>query len=770
MLATLLAPGVWLMRRLQLAPKFGLVALAFLVPILVLLFTVAKDRSDILTFTQHEVLGMQQIRTLSALVEPSARWRGNRIGAATGDPVAKESLAKATDEVDQVLKELAKTLSQAGGDPLDLNPGLRKLQSEWDAVKAAPASTPIEAYELGTRWVMAVRLFLEVVTDQSNLSLDPDADSYFLAVAHTNLIPGIIDTMGRVRGIGRYLAANPESRDVELFMAFHNAGALAEEGFDLAERAIAKSAKANPEALKGIEIGTLKRVRTQVLDRHDAEFIWGQAPAAKPDEWFAAYTSGIKELSDLDAQLGQRLDTLLQAREAHLKWALAGAIGTSLLFVTLGVYLLTAYYAASSSAFRALGRRIAQMGSGDLTSPSKLEGTDELAVAGNQLGDAMGDLALLILQVRSSAEEIASSVTQIAIGNQDLSNRGSEMAAVVEQTSASTATLEVTVQENLAIANQADELVQGTASVASKGGAIVSQTVDAMQEITSSSKRIGDIIQVIDSIAFQTNILALNAAVEAARAGEQGRGFAVVAGEVRALAQRSASAAREIKGLIEGSIESVEKGGRFVNQAGETMQEMVASVATVTQLMGDIKRHSGDQAEQIRQLAAAIREVDTSTQQNAALVEETAAAASSLTDRARALAESTSQFRLNELGQGTFSLDAAAMAHGEWKGKLRAAIEKRAQLDVNTISRDDQCALGKWMYGDASGPYKRYASFDRCKGNHAEFHRACGKVALQINKGNYAQAEQMLSSSSEFGQASSTVIRSIEDLKRESGA
>jgi methyl-accepting chemotaxis protein-1 (serine sensor receptor) len=216
----------------------------------------------------------------------------------------------------------------------------------------------------------------------------------------------------------------------------------------------------------------------------------------------------------------------------------------------------------------------------------------------------------------------------------------------VQQTTASTGMLEQTVDHNMTSAREANDLVRGAADLAGRGGEVVQRAVQSMANITASSRRIGDIIQVIDSIAFQTNILALNAAVEAARAGEQGRGFAVVASEVRSLAQRSAEAAKEIKTLITTSIETVNEGEQYVAQAGGSMGEIVAAIQRVAAIVGDISSQSSAQADQIRQLATAIREVDTTTQQNAALVEQTAASATMLEDRAGQLREAAARFRV----------------------------------------------------------------------------------------------------------------------------
>jgi methyl-accepting chemotaxis protein len=266
-------------------------------------------------------------------------------------------------------------------------------------------------------------------------------------------------------------------------------------------------------------------------------------------------------------------------------------------------------------------------------------------------------LAATVSGVRSGADQVATASLEIAHGNQDLSARTENQASALQQTAATMEELGKTVQGNAENARQASQLAEGASQVAVRGGEVVSEVVTTMKGINDSSRRIVDIIGVIDGIAFQTNILALNAAVEAARAGEQGRGFAVVAGEVRNLAHRSADAAKEIKSLISASVERVEQGTALVDRAGQTMQEVVGSIRRVSDIVGEISAASHEQHNGVQQVAQAIGQMDRNTQQNAALVEESAAAAESLKMQAQQLVQAVAVFQLGE-GQGP-----AAMAH-----------------------------------------------------------------------------------------------------------
>ncbi|WP_407273710.1 methyl-accepting chemotaxis protein [Dickeya ananatis] len=290
---------------------------------------------------------------------------------------------------------------------------------------------------------------------------------------------------------------------------------------------------------------------------------------------------------------------------------------------------------------------------GDLTYPITVRGRDEITVVLNTLSHMQESLGRIVTQVRHGAESVRMASGEIAHGNHDLSARTESQASALEQTAASMEQLSATVKQNADNARQANQLAQTASQVAEQGGSVVTQVVETMREINDSAQRIADIISVIDGIAFQTNILALNAAVEAARAGEQGRGFSVVAGEVRALAQRSAESAREIKALISSSVERIENGSTLADKAGSTMHDVVNSIRRVTDIMGEISSASHEQSSGVSQIGDAVVSMERTTQQNAALVEEMAAAAGSLSGQAEELVQAVGVFRLSERAPGS---------------------------------------------------------------------------------------------------------------------
>jgi len=356
------------------------------------------------------------------------------------------------------------------------------------------------------------------------------------------------------------------------------------------------------------------------------------------------YRKLLADFVDMQRQQLDRDAAQIDAIESDSRAQLVLLAVLALVFGLLCAWYLTRGITRPLDTALRAARRVAD---GDLTGVIEARSKDETGQLLQALKDMNGSLARVVGQVRSGTDTIATASSQIAAGNQDLSSRTEEQASSLEETASSMEELTSTVKQNADNARQANQLAVSASSVAEKGGAVVAQVVDTMGSINASSKKIVDIIGVIDGIAFQTNILALNAAVEAARAGEQGRGFAVVASEVRNLAQRSAAAAKEIKALIDDSVGKVETGAELVNQAGATMQEIVDSVKRVTDIMAEITAASAEQTDGIEQVNQAISQMDQVTQQNAALVEEAAAASESMQEQARQLAEVVRMFRLD---------------------------------------------------------------------------------------------------------------------------
>jgi len=327
-----------------------------------------------------------------------------------------------------------------------------------------------------------------------------------------------------------------------------------------------------------------------------------------------------------------------------------------------------------------------KVAAGDLSSHIEITRSDETGRLLNALKRMNESLVGIVTTVRNSSESIATGSAQIASGNADLSQRTEEQASALEETAASMEQLGSTVKQNADNARQANQLAMSASTVAIKGGEVVGQVVETMKGINDSSKKIADIISVIDGIAFQTNILALNAAVEAARAGEQGRGFAVVASEVRSLAQRSAEAAKEIKSLINASVERVEQGTVLVDQAGVTMDEVVTSIKRVTDIMGEISSASIEQSQGVSQVGEAVSQMDQVTQQNAALVEESAAAADSLRQQAKQLVSAVAVFKIGE-GAAPVASVAFAVHKPAPKAAVVATVDRRSPNRAKNVTR-----------------------------------------------------------------------------------
>ena len=443
----------------------------------------------------------------------------------------------------------------------------------------------------------------------------------------------------------------------------------------------------------------------QRMDNYQKQFepVVRQLEANGYDTATIAYRMGNKamaELVEVDTLVQKLAQVLQDEADAAQRNESEAATQTQWLFLlsvvitVLVVAPLTLLNMVSICRPLEVARRMAlAISKGDLSQQMQVEGKDEVADLQTALQEMRRSLNLMVGQVHDASGNIATASQEIAMGNTDLSSRTEQTASNLQQTVASLMQLTSTVQQTASSAQLANQLASSASDTALRGGAIVQQAVQSMQDISTSSRKISDIIGLIDSIAFQTNILALNAAVEAARAGEQGRGFAVVAGEVRLLAGRSAEAANEIKRLIQTSVSAVDGGVRHVEEAGLNMQEIVDSVRRVGDIIGEITAASNEQSSGIGQVNQAVGDIDRMTQQNAALVEEASAAADSLRDQAGRLAQVVNQFHLDQSLQVQHGSRAPAAAVGSLPGAGRPVAAPRAQPKVAAAPRKEERAL-----------------------------------------------------------------------------
>jgi methyl-accepting chemotaxis protein len=474
--------------------------------------------------------------------------------------------------------------------------------SQGDALQVATAISELRAQPTATR---ILALFTQV-SDNSKLTLDPELDSYY--------------TRALVMDHAPKLAAAAAQLDVARTSMLH----------DFVVQAVQRAIAVNPALASDLSIGELEAAH--------ARFVRGATI-----ETGRALSRSTLSLATRSAEALDRLLTKrVQGFESHRNQLL----GLTLLSLLVAVYLITGFYLSNLRGFGALILRMRKLAQGDLTANFAARGRDEVSQLIGAFNASREQLRDLVLRVSEVSATLDANGRQIAAASEDLSDRESSRSAAIRATSDSAQDVKDSVQLNLDNAMQGERLAAQAHGTATRGNEVVSEVVATMRTITGSSRRIGDIIGVIDEIAFQTNLLALNAAVEAARAGEQGRGFAVVASEVRNLAQRSAAAANEVKKLVGASLADVERGAGLVAGAGTTMQEILSAVERVTGIMKEIAVASRAQSDDIGRLNQSIHRIDSDTRQNAERVEQTAAVARSLRDQVNVLLDVVSSFTL----------------------------------------------------------------------------------------------------------------------------
>ncbi len=631
------SPGVRLFRVLQFRTKAWIVSAAFLLPLFGMSFLLWTQENDGVAATQAELRGIAYLLPLLELVDVAQQRRD----AATQNA---DTLAALQDRTDAVLAKV-EARQAAFGAEFGTATAFGDLKKRHAALPQTPgAATPDDTLAAHSAYIASALVLVDAVASGSGLVLDPEADTYHMMNMVVIHGPKQTENTARLATLGTLVLKSqsftPQRRDdmvrgaaVQRYMDDFVEGAyVAAIGHDpaLAAQFDMKGTDAAFDAF-------LDAVRNQVM---------GSALQGSASDFQAAGRNVTARQNALNAKVMARLAMRLQERVDHLHQTMVVEGGLALTFVLIGVYLFHSFYLVTQGGLREVDRHLRAMAAGDLTTHPDPWGRDEAARLMNSLAEMQHSLRGIVERVRGSSESIVHASSEIASASMDLSARTEETAASLQQSASSMHGITSTVSQTSENLRDAAAVAAGNSASAARGGTVIDEVVRTMADINQASRKIGDIIGTIDGIAFQTNILALNAAVEAARAGEQGRGFAVVATEVRELAQRSAHAAREIKTLITTSVEQVDNGSRVVQGAGETMRELVQNARRIDGLLAQIASAATEQNQGIEQVSSAVNGLDRMTQQNAALVEQTAAAAAALKDQAHGLADEVARFKM----------------------------------------------------------------------------------------------------------------------------
>jgi methyl-accepting chemotaxis protein len=683
-------------RNLNFSTKLVVIAIAAMAPLIVLTLLFASEKQKSIDSNVRELSGLQRYRSLAAMLLPLGMHEVWSTAASSGDAMAvADKLQAATAEVTRAVTQQDANDNDYGAPAGEDARRWSEVKYSWNALATARSTSAAEIIRLHSQLRQRILDYRDYIANTSGLALDGDAIGSLIIDTAVLRIPNfeshLTEMRSRAAGVGA--AGKPTLADMQQITRSEVLAQSALDEIDADIRRAAEDSTAGGTLRAGAE-QSLSQVKNsfESISRYVHQIVSGGSGGAggvgsgsdSPDEI-------VRNFSQLGAAIGGLHDAMQQAAQQRLQARLEELRGTRdrmLLLVAAAVLIglgsLSIVIWTTVNGMNEAMTVVSRLADGDYTQQIPVHGSDELARTMLALQIMQGKLSGVLSSVRESSLTVATAARQINAGTSDLAVRTEQQAANLEETASSMEAMTTTVRQNADNARLADKLAQAARDQAERGGAMVERAVAAMGAIDVASRKIADIISVIDEIAFQTNLLALNAAVEAARAGDQGRGFAVVASEVRSLAQRSASAAREIKGLIHDSVGKVSEGSRLVCDSGQHLGEIVASVKKVSDVVGEISNACQEQAASAGQISHAVLQMDQSTQQNAAMVEQASAAAASMNDQAARLSQLTAFFRLR-----TGSHDVAAGAH---RIAAPAAADTAAASDAPSATGKQQGA------------------------------------------------------------------------------
>ncbi len=637
------APGIKLFRRLDFPAKSAWIVAVMMAPLVIQFVQMYRTAAQDIATTSLERQGVAYVSGVTGLMAELAAMRSAAILKTSDLPQKQSHVAAAFAKVQELEKTHGPAFeneTKAGFDALG--------KAVQDIVQSPVRATGDDTYVAHVDASDAAMKLLSEIADASQLALDPELDTYHLMTLAVMVGPQYSEYLARLRDLAALSLSDSAGKALshQRMAALERNVTLIDYVDPVYENSYQKGVEAFPEVAATMDMKGVDTTRETYLSEVKKQ-VMGEAPSGEQNALLTVAHAAIEKQLVLSQQVVQRLDAQLAARMARIKNKTQYQFAIVGFFLLTALYLLVCFYRVTKGGLALISGHLQELSEGDLRNrPVTPLGRDEPAMLIMDLHKVYDSMRDLIHNVRLSARELASTSEEVSRASLDLSHRTEDAASNLGEQASLMQQINDQINQSAQRTQEAAVMAGGNAQVAEEGGHIISNVVNTMQAIRTSSNKINEIIGTIDGIAFQTNILALNAAVEAARAGESGRGFAVVASEVRSLAGRSAAAAREIKTLISDSEEKVVTGTRVVEDAGRNISEIVANAKQINLFLDEIAQATREQATEVAQVVHSIGQLDTNTQQNAALVEETSASAEALSDQANKLTQEIARFQV----------------------------------------------------------------------------------------------------------------------------